>query len=230
MCAAWLPQGTGGHNMGTEWIWPFSTTQLQCQHAGKEWCSTEDQPFLENSCCPYNLPLVCSLATEDEMDPGFKLWQVTNFCSWAIALSTLSQAWKYTNLLQALFTNQNRLLPSLYVLVVMAHQANGGTDCSRGVVTEWQSWRTPGLLYLIYPSSWSRVSHYQSHPWQMPVQHFKGFANILYTQSPFHRGPVRAADSKCSGSALATLIPVNGEPGWTWPRSMVISHTVDWGC
>lgn len=87
------------------------------------------------------------------MDPGFKLWQATNFCSCAIAVSTLSQVWKYSNLLQALFPNQNRLLSSFYVLVEMAHQANGGTDCSQGVVTEWQSWRAPGLLYLIYPSS-----------------------------------------------------------------------------
>lgn len=91
---------------------------------------------MENSSCPSNLPLVCSLATEGEMDTGFKLWQVTNFCGCAVAVSTLSQVWKYTNLLQALFPNQNRFLPSLYVLVVMAHQANGGTDCSQGVVTE----------------------------------------------------------------------------------------------
>lgn len=97
------------------------------------------------------------------MDSGFKLWQVTNFCSCTMAVSTLSQVWKYTNLLQALFPNQNRLFPSLCVLVVMAHQANGGTDCSQRVVTEWQGRRAPGLLYLIYPSSWSRVKRNQRH-------------------------------------------------------------------
>lgn len=39
--------GVWSHNTGTEWICPFSTTQLQCQHVGEERHRVEDQLFLE---------------------------------------------------------------------------------------------------------------------------------------------------------------------------------------
>lgn len=80
------------------------------------------------------------------MDPGLNYGRLLTFRICDIFVSIPSEVWVYTNLLQTLFPNSKRPLPPLHILVAMAYQANGGGNCSKGVVTEQQSWRAPVLL------------------------------------------------------------------------------------
>lgn len=86
----------------------------------------------------------------------------------------------YTNLLQTLFPNSKRPLPPLRILVVMAYQANGGGNCSKGIATEQQSWRAPVLL--IYSILLARAESTVTNiiPDSCQFNLFKGSTNIHY--------------------------------------------------